>query len=463
MTTPNLNVPPTHLDDLRPRPGSDPYPAFGRLRALDPDLWLAQRRWRGLVRYDDVRAALRDPRLASAPVSRYFRRYLFVQLPPETHAALTPVADAHQAMMVYADGERHRCLRGSVQSAMTPAAVNRLGPHVERVVDDLLGRLPRDGTADLIADLAAILPMRATAMLLGLPVADLPMFQRWSEDIFALVGANAGQPAHAVRSRRTIDEVTSYLRQMRTERANRLGHPSDLLDGILAAGRSEGAADGSGLGEFDTMATFASVLAGGYETATNLIGNGLLALFRDPDSLAALRDTDDPAAIERAVEELARFDAPVQLAARVATEHLEIGGKPIRRGEVVECWIGAANRDPDRFDDPDRLDLDRADNRHLAFGHGPHFCVGVALARLQARIAVPAILRRLPDLRLAVAPDDLRWKPIVTFRALETLPVRFTTPPRRFGPGIHPADRAVSASVAHCPGRQTPRACERGR
>jgi cytochrome P450 len=392
-----------------------------------------------LVRYDDVRQALRDPRLSSAATNRTFRRFLFAQLPPEARPALAPVADTRQAMMVYADGERHRSRRGTIQPGMTPRGVEHLRPEFERAVDDLLDRRVRAGVSDLIADLAAPLPMHATALLLGLPPADAPRFLRWAEAAFALAGSNGGTPAHAVRARRMIDEVQAYIRRITAQRVACPDRPPDLLDAILAAGRRSAAGEADGLDELGTMATFLSVLGGGFETATNLLGNGLLALLLHPDQMAALREMDDPAAIDNAIEELARYDAPVQVAARVATDSLEIGGKPIRRGEVVECWIGAANRDPDRFPNPDHLDLRRHDNRHLAFGHGPHFCVGAALARLLARIAIPAVLRRLPDLRLAVVPDELRWKPIVTFRALEALPVRVR--PARV---IVPADRRAA-------------------
>jgi cytochrome P450 len=288
-------------------------------------------------------------------------------------------------------------------------------PRVQQVVDDLLDAVCGDGRMDAIADFAYPLPAIVIAETLGVPPADRDQFKRSADAIVSFLGSGRAVAEHARHAQRSYLALAENLLQPLIEERRRAPR-ADLISALIAA---EGGGDGLSAEELTAMCV--SFLTAGHETTTNLIGNGLLALLRHPAELRRLRD--DPGLISTAVEELLRYDSPVQRQWRLASEELEIRGQPIAAGELVIQMLGAANRDPAQFPEPDRLDLGRQENRHVAFGNGVHFCLGAPLARVEGQVAFATLLRRLPD--LALAHEELEWHPNMAFRGLKALPVVF--------------------------------------
>jgi hypothetical protein len=389
----------------------DPYPVYARLRTEDPVHWCEPWGQWVLTRFTDVQAVTLDPvRFSSAGWERTYMGGL--------HAGVRtglPHLERHYATGVLSntDPPAHGRLRRPVVRSFTPRVLEAIRPEVERLVDTLLDAVDRSGTVDFLAEFAYPLPAIVIARLLGAPESEAPRFERWSADIVAFVGSGRALPDRAARADASLREFRLYLEPLIEEARRR---PRADLISILAAP----AAEGDDLGPDELVSTCVTLLFAGHETTANLIGNGLTALLRHPDELERLRA--DPALSASAVEELLRYDSPVQRLRRRATEDVEIDGRRVRAGELVMAFSGAANRDPERFDDPARLDIARGDTGHLSFGHGVHFCVGAALARLEAQIAFPAVLRRFPRLRLARGAR-IRWKPNITFRGLESLPL----------------------------------------
>jgi cytochrome P450 len=374
------------INPFSPAFQDDPYPVYHELRRRDPvhrlevagiAIWV-------LSRYDDVVAALRDPRLSSEAIPRDL-------LPRE-------LADG---MMFYKDPPDHTRLRGLFARAFTPAAIERLRPRIQARVDALIG----GDRLDLIEELALPISLTTIAEILGVPVEDRTLLARWSDELAAFVDGTR-LLAGAERARRAAAELTDYLREVVRRRAG----GDDLISALAAARDGE-----DRLSHDELIACAMFVLIAGHETTTHLIGNGLHALLHAPDERA--RFAQDPAA---AVEELLRFDGPVQLTTRLAKEPLEIRGRAIARGEPVCVLLGAANRDPEQFADPDRLDLGRRAGRQVAMGHGLHYCLGAALARLEGEIAIGTLLARAPKLALDGAPVR---RPGVVLRGFAHLPV----------------------------------------
>jgi cytochrome P450 len=400
-------------DLLDPTVLADPYPLYHRLRAEAPVHRNDSLEGWALLRHADVVAALRDPRLSADRLTPYV-----AGLPSDEREALAPLVRALAGWMIVHDLPSHTRLRALVSHAFTPRAVERLRERIGAIAAGLLDRVAASGRMDIMQDFAGPLPAIVIAELVGVPAADRERFQAWSDDVAAFVGTFTVGAEIATRAQRSLLELEGYFRGLVAERRRRPG--DDLLSVLIAA--EEG---GDRLSEDELFANCAFLLFAGHETTTNLIGNGMLALLRHPDQLALLRD--DPSHVAKASEEFLRYDGPVDRIARIATEDLEIGGVRISAGDRVVSLLGAANRDPARFPEPDRLDITRRDNRHVAFGHGPHFCVGAPLARLEAQVAFPLLLRRLHDPRLA--DEQVRWRDSIGFRGLVSLPVTF--PPTR--------------------------------
>ncbi|HET7342632.1 MAG TPA: cytochrome P450 [Methylomirabilota bacterium] len=382
---------------------ADPYPMYRRLRDEDPvhhnplGFWV-------LTRYEDVLATLRDPRAIKEPIAAFVAA---------RYGAAVP---ATGFSMLDRDPPDHTRLRGLVSKAFTPKMIERLRPEVQAIVDDLLDRAEGAGHMDLIGQFAYPIPVTVICRMLGVPVADHERFRQWSLDIARGLDAIMLPPDSEVARRSVASRhaITDYFRVLIAER--RVAPRADLLSDLIAAEEA-----GDRLSEQELLATCILLLIAGHETTVNLIGNGMLALLRHPDQLALLRRR--PELIGTAVEELLRFDGPVQRTARIPSEDITIGGRTIPRGELVMPFIGAADRDPAQFPDPDRLDITRSDNRHVAFGLGIHFCLGAPLARVEGQIAIATLLRRLP--RLALATERPAFRPSVTLRGLESLPVAF--------------------------------------
>ncbi|HEX8905495.1 MAG TPA: cytochrome P450, partial [Longimicrobiaceae bacterium] len=358
-----------------------------------------------VARYADVATLLRDARFAKDPLNvRDGKRGAGPWIPP----FLRPLT----RNMLDLDAPDHTRLRALVQKAFTPRLVDGLRPRVESLVDELLSAALPGGRGDLIAQLALPLPLTIIAELLGVPRDDQPRFHRWSTRILS------GTPDF--RALLMIPAVRALFRYLRALFDRRRAEPRDDL--ITALVQAEEAGDR--LSEDELLGMVFLLLAAGHETTVNLIGSGVLALLRHPAQRERLRA--DPDLAKSAVEELVRFTSPVEVATeRYAREEVEIAGVPIRRGELVLGLIGSANRDPEQFSDPDALDLAREPNRHLGFGVGAHYCLGAPLARLEAQIAIPALLERAPGLRLAVPSEALRWRKHVFLRGLRELPVLF--------------------------------------
>jgi cytochrome P450 len=316
--------------------------------------------------------------------------------------------------MLFRDPPDHTRLRALASKAFTPRGVETLRGHIQGIVDRLLERVADAPRMDVIEDLAYPLPVTVISELLGVPVGDGDTVKGWSRDVARALDAIALPvgPDVIERGRRATDEMAGYFRDLIAERRRRPG--TDLLSGLVEAEEA-----GDRLTEQELLATCVLLYVAGHETTVNLIGNGLLALLRHPEERRRLQA--DPGLLSGAIEELLRYDGPVQRTGRMAAYDTEIGGVPIPAGSLVLGLLGAANRDPSRFTEPDRLDLGRAEPRHLAFGSGIHYCLGAALARLEAQVAIATVLRRFPALTLAV--ECPIWRPSSTLRGLEALPV----------------------------------------
>src|SRR5262245_30508025 len=386
---------------------ADPYPYYARLRRIDPVHWEENNGGWVLTRYADIVSVLRSPHASAERTEMIARR-----LPAEFQELFTSRKDS----MLNADQPRHTRLRGLVNKAFTPGTVAALAPFIQRFVDDVIDTVGPRGRMDVIRDLAYPLPATVIAEMLGVPHADRDRFKQWSDDTTALAGNLPGNLPEDVM-RRAVEgmrELRAYFAGIVARR--RVEPRDDLLSGLVKAQQ-----EGDRLNEAELLANAVLLLNAGHETTTNLIGNGTLALLRHPDQLRRLRE--DPALIPTAVEELLRYDSPVQFTNRVLKADLTLGGKQLRAGQAVLLVLGAANRDPAVFPDPDRLDVGRADNKHRSFGLGSHFCLGAPLARLEGRIVFETLLRRLPGLRLAGPAPVYRQN--FNLRGLEALEVAF--------------------------------------
>jgi len=389
----------------------DPYPLYHRLRAEDPVHWCVPLNSWILTRYSDVLAASRDPkRLGSDRVSIFMGH-----LPPTLQAVMKPLDEHMSKWMVMQNPPDHTRLRSLVNQAFTPRVVEGMRSRVEEIVNALLDQHASKGELDLISDFAYPLPTSVICGMLGIPGDDQDRFRNWSTDVASFTTAGAPTMAErAEQAQRSLLQLTEYVDGIAEQRRRK---PCDDLISAMIAVEEEG----SSLTHEELLAMTTLLFIAGHETTMYLIGNAILALLRNPEQLRLLKD--NPTLITSAVEEFLRYDGPLQRQTRLAHEDLEIGGRSIRKGEAVLLMHGAANRDPAQFQNPDQLDICRADNRHLAFGFGIHFCVGAWLARLEGQIAIPAILRRLPSLRLGT--ETVQWKKCQGLRGLESLPVRF--------------------------------------
>jgi cytochrome P450 len=386
----------------------DPYPLYARLRENDAlHRSHAARGWI-LFRHADCVELLRDPRFSADD------RKLDVFERRNAEAIREGLVDPEapqEPVMLRRDPPDHTRLRGLVNKAFTPRAVEKLRPRVEQLAEELLSDLAARGEFDLIRDFAVPLPVTIIAEMLGIPARDRELFKRWSDHLVGFLDPQASPGPEVLK--RTVEEFFAYLAEIVEER--RRVPADDLLSALVLAEE-----EGDRLSQQELHGTVALLLAAGNETTTNLIGNGVLALLRHEEQLERLRA--EPARIESAVEELLRWDSPVQFTMRIPTEEIDFRGRRFRPGQAVVAVLGSANRDPEVFAEPDRLDIAREENRHLAFGHGVHFCLGAQLARLEGQVALGALVRRFPDLRLAAG--DPTWRRLTFLRGVEALPVR---------------------------------------
>jgi hypothetical protein len=388
----------------------DPYPFYAQLRSQDPVHWDEELGFWVLTRYADIASAYHDPRFSRAQgLRRGFER-----LPETEQVVAEPVYRSFSKTMFYSDPPYHTHLRGLVNSAFTPNAVEQMRPYIQQVVDELLDSVQTQGQLDAIHDLAYPLPILVIAQMLGLPAEERLRFKKWSDDLFAILGSVPHASHLMERAAHSLTELTDYVKELSA--ARRKQPREDLLTALVAA--VEG---GKQLTQEELVANVIILLSAGHETTSNLIGNGLLALLKNPEQMQKLRD--QPNLMTSAVEEMMRYDNPVQIAYRSAAEDVEIDGRYIRKGQLVNSILAAGNRDPERFSEPDRFDITREEGRHLGFGLGIHFCLGAPLVRLEAQIAFTEMLRRFPNLYRAT--ENLDWQEHPIFRGVKSLPVMF--------------------------------------
>ncbi len=396
---------------FRKRTTDNPYPFYARLRR-DPFYWDGLIGQWVVTGYADVAAVLAEPRFSHRQFA--LSSWGVEEPPPLVAREFRRLNGSLGRQMLFLDAPDQTRQRALVARQFTPRVIARLREQIQEITDGLLDAVAPTGRMDVIADLAFPLPATVIARMLGVPADEATQFKKWSDDFIAYIGGETTL-TQDLAAYHSLDDLGGYFR---AALARRRDDPQDDVMTLLL--RAE--ADGDRLTEEEVIANCLLLLAAGHETTTQLIGNGLLALLRHPEQLALLRA--DPAKIGPAVEELLRYDSPVQWTSRVTREAFSWRGREFKPGQMVSIALAAANRDPAQFPDPDRLDITRTENRHLAFGTGPHFCLGASLARMEGQIALGALLARFPDIHLE--RRAAQWSGNFTFRALRTLPARWT-------------------------------------
>lgn len=394
---------------------ANPYPVYAQLRAHDPVFWSEENKYWILTRYADIATLIQTNQLSSNRIGEHASR-----LPDQIREHFRPFFSAVSTWMLMIDPPDHTRLRGLVNKAFTPAVVENMRWQIEKLIDDMLAIVHGQGRMDVMTDLANPLPATVIAEMLGVPGADQREFKQWSDEIaMALSGIDAATSKEELFSlyelaQKSLVALSAYFRERVDEL--RRDPQENLLSALIQAEER-----GDRLSESELFANCVLLMIAGHETTTNLIGNGMLALLRNPDQKEQL--ARDPTAIVSAVEELLRYDSPVQKMGRIALDDISVAGQQIGKGQLLCLCFGAANHDPEQFIAPAQLDINRKPNRHLAFGHGLHYCVGAALARLEGQLAVNLMLSRLPNLRLESNVQE--WNRSMTLRGLKSLPVAF--------------------------------------
>ncbi len=367
---------------------ADPYPTYRRLRQEDPVHYSDIVRAWVFTRHADVVSAIADNTRFSSDRTRA-RKY-------KGDRSSSPGG-------FLTDPPQHTRIRALATKALTPKVIESMRARIEVVVDELLDQMARKDDADVIDEFAYVLPMTVISEILGAPASDHNRFQRWGRDF-------AGAQDHLYSGRQTNSaggEMVAYFLDLLPKR------PAGLVTALLDVREGD-----DKLSEAEVIGVLVGLLFAGHETTVNLIGNGLLALLRNPGQFARVRDES----VERhCVEEVLRYESPAQIIARTVAQDVEWNGRALREGDAVVLLLGAANRDPAQFDDPETLDVGRSPNQHVAFGHGPHFCLGAQLSRLEGRVALPALVRRFSRMRLVDEVPD--WRPTAVLRGLSSLRV----------------------------------------
>jgi cytochrome P450 len=403
-------MPPTAFDPWSPAFVAHPYDAYAELRAQGPVTYYEPSNQWLVPRWADVNTALRDSRrLGRTYLHRYTHEEFGRTPPPAEHE---PFHVLNGNGLLDLESPDHSRIRRLVSKAFTPRMVESLRPVVRRLAAELVGTLVADGGGDLIAAVAEPLPVAVIAEMLGVPESDRRLLRPWSADITGMYELNPTEEA-ARRAVRASVEFAAYLRELIAQRRERPG--TDLISALIGV-----LDEGDRLTEQEMVSTCVLLLNAGHEATVNTTGNGWWALFRNPDQLAALRAAPEEM-LPTAVEELLRYDTPLQMFERWVLEDIEIGGTVIPKGSELALLFGSANRDPERFGNPDRLDLSRVENPHVSFGAGIHFCLGAPLARIELTESFAALLREAPAMTLAKEPT---WKPGYVIRGLEELMVQ---------------------------------------
>ncbi|QBD77284.1 cytochrome P450 [Ktedonosporobacter rubrisoli] len=394
---------------LDPEVLANPYPLYHQLRSTDPVHWDPYLHAWVVTRYADVVTVFQRFSANRTPTSQ--------QLSALGLHKLAPLAQVMVHQMLFLDPPAHSRVRTLASRAFTPRRIEVLRAHIQDITNTLLDAVLQKRHMEVIKDLAYPLPAIVTAEMLGVPTEDWPQLTAWSADFAQVLGNFQHNPDFASRALKSLEEMIAYFQAaVKQQRAHAR---EGLLNALLIT-----EINGDRLTEEEVIANTIVTMVGGQETTTNLIGNGMLTLLRHPDQLERLRQ--DPSLLPSAIEELLRFESPSQHTARLAPQDVKLGGKHISKREAVIAVMGAANRDPQRFPDPDLLDLGRQDNRHVAFAWGNHFCFGAPLARLEGQIAFESVLRRMPSLQLE--PQPISWRANLGLRGLNELHVGIHEP-----------------------------------
>lgn len=382
---------------------TNPHGLYRALREQDPvhavpdsNSWL-------FTRYDDVSLILKD--------ARFVKKLDRSEAPPQIEEDIKPAVELLDLFMLFRDPPDHTRLRGLVSKAFTPRMIDNLIPRIQGVAHDLLEDIAGREEAELVADYAFPLPVIVIAEMLGVPHQDRQKFKDWSNVLARLIDYTSTREL-LVEGSRVALEITEYLQGIIAKR--RLHPQNDLISSLIRAEE-----DGHKLTEEELIASCVLLLVAGHETTVNLIANGVHVLLTHPDQLRLLQE--QPELLPGAIEEILRYESPVQMTSRLANTDIAIGGRTILRGQEVLTSLGGANRDPAIFEEPDRFDITRKTNPHLAFASGIHYCLGAALARAEGQVAISSLLRKFP--RLALSDQELVWREMVVFRSLQSLKV----------------------------------------
>jgi cytochrome P450 len=383
---------------------ADPYPYYHKLRSEDPVHWSEFMHGWILTRHADAVAYLRD---------RRFSRAEYLQKVRAEFGADEPIFAFQAHELAFTDPPEHTWMKNVFGKAFSPAAIARMRPATDKIVHARLDALAGKTEIDIVTEVAYPIPADVIAAMLGAPEQDWEHLRELVDGI--VISRGIVRTAEMMeQGSRSVRRFNDYFIGLVAERRRKPGH--DLLSAILGAEEN-----GRKLSDEQILSMVETLFAAGHATTRSLIANGMLALLRHPSELKKLRE--NPALITIAVEEMLRYDSPTQAPSpQAALEDIELGGKTIRKGDVITVLFGAANRDPARFTDPDRFDIARADNEHLAFSMGIHYCLGASLARLEAQIAIAAIVARYPNIQLATANPE--WRKMGRFRGLQSLPIQ---------------------------------------
>lgn len=395
-------------DPAHPVVRADPHPTYARLREEDPVHWHPGLRCWILTRYEDVAAALSGPAMSPDRLTPFY-----AALPGETQSLLAEMMRYLNLWIVFRDPPAHTRLRALVAKAFLPGTILSFKPLIEKIVTRQLDRLAQKDEADLVADFTMPLPALVIMAMMGVPEERLYDVKGWSDDIMLFIGTARATPDKYERARRGAVEMAGLFRE---EIEKRRADPGDDLLSLLIAARDEQ----DRLSEDELVATAMLLLFAGHETTTNLLSTATLTMMRNPDQRARLAASPDMAST--AVEEFLRTEAPTNAMGRIVRTTHEVRGVTLKEGDRLFAIINAANRDGSQFSDPDKVDVGRQPNRHLTFGQGPHFCLGAQLARLEARIALPQLIERFPNMSPGSSPPV--WLDSLVMRGLKSLPVR---------------------------------------
>ena len=387
---------------------TNPYPIYHTLRSVEPIHQSFRGMW-VLTRYADAKAVLRDSRFCVDKMSKNVKHKSYYL----NHQNLDRLAQVIDKWLIFLDPPEHTRLRGLISKAFSSTSLQFLRPQIQQIADELIDKVRHRDLMDIISDFACPLPCNIIAVILGVPIKDWSKLYHWSDEL-----SNILDPLRSLEDyehmNKVVLEFTDYFKSLIAQRQK--NPQQNLLSALIVVKEQD-----KKLSEEEIISVCMLLFFTGEETTVNLIGNGMLALLRHPQQMQQLKS--QPTLIQSAIEEILRYDSPIQITTRVATEDVDMDDITIRVGEKVLVALGAANRDPAQFPDPDSFDITRVNNSHLAFADGIHYCLGAILTRIEAEIAITALVQQLPDLKLS--QDKLEWRNKVAFRSLKALPVIF--------------------------------------